>query len=615
MDRILRERDRLRPGRLDLVLTATAALLIAGTVILIVDPQLDFVIVDKTLDVALNSIATLAGAGLAALAMSRYRESGRLSSLFQASALFLLSVVGGVNVVLVLLKLDGRIGPTLGLPAQFPVYISVVTWLMAAILFVVGAAATLRSVRVRPAFPRRLITVPPLAIGVLAVIIYPIQDQLPPLISNSAVDALIRNPQTATPLPGLEPLLLASAGATAFLLLLAAVLLRFAYVAGGPVTDGFLSVGLVIAAFGEFHFALYPGVYTGLVTTGDALNLAFYGALLLGIDAEARSDLRALRTAYATLDRLRVTETERAALEERSRLAREIHDGLAQHLWFAKLKHERLAPLVPDSARGLSVEVGQALDAAIVEARQALVTMRSGTDPQLPLGELLSRTVEDFGNRSGLRVRYSSDDLPAAIPARQQAELLRVVQEALTNVGKHADATMVWVRATMEYEELVVTVGDNGRGFDPHAVRNEGLGIRGMEERARLVGGQLALESQPSDGTRVILRMPIGASPTPARGTPIPAAFRGSAAVPGKAASMPVASVPIATPAARSIVEPIAAPADGSAYLADGSAPSAVVAGSSPASPAVPAATAAPPAAPAVPNAAPKTKRRRSSAR
>ncbi len=67
----------------------------------------------------------------------------------------------------------------------------------------------------------------------------------------------------------------------------------------------------------------------------------------MGINAESRSDLRALRSAYATLDRLRLSEAERATLEERTRLARELHDGLAQDLWFAKLKHERLIPFVP----------------------------------------------------------------------------------------------------------------------------------------------------------------------------------------------------------------------------------------------------------------------------
>ena len=156
-------------------------------------------------------------------------------------------------------------------------------------------------------------------------------------------------------------------------------------------------------AFAELQSAFYPSVYTGLVTTSDMMRLVAYGVLLLGIGAEQRADLRALRQAYTALDRLRVTEAERAALEERSRLAREIHDGLAQHLWFAKLKFERLASSVSEEERPLAGEVGQALDAAIVEARQALITMRTSLDADLPLAEMLTRTVDDFGLRSGLR--------------------------------------------------------------------------------------------------------------------------------------------------------------------------------------------------------------------
>ncbi|MBA2570299.1 MAG: sensor histidine kinase [Chloroflexi bacterium] len=518
MERVLRERDRLRPGRLDLFLTITVVAMVGITVLLLADPTLNFVVVDRTLDVAVNSLITLASAGLAALAVARYRESGRLSSLFQGSALFLLTVVGGMNVLLVLLKLDGRVGLTLGLPDQFPIYLVMVSRLLAAILFVFGAAAAVMRIQARPEGARRLLLGPPIVVGVVAVTLYPVRGLLPPLIDDAGIQALVQDPQLANPLPGVQPLLLAIIGLTCGMLLVAAIGFRFAVQRQAPVTEAFLSVGLVIAAFAELHFALFPGVYTGLVTSGDAIRLAFSLALLLGIDAEARADLRALRSAYAALDRMRVTETERAALEERARLAREIHDGLAQHLWFAKLKHDRLTPLVPDDARVLSAEVGQALDAAIVEARQALVTMRTSVDHDLPLSELIGRSVEDFGQRSGLRVEFTADPLPATIPATQ-AELLRVVQEALTNVRKHADATMVRVRASMDADELVVTVSDNGRGFDPEATSTEGLGLRGMEERARLMGGHLGISSEPSDGTSVSVRLPLSVPLSPATRT------------------------------------------------------------------------------------------------
>jgi signal transduction histidine kinase len=310
-------------------------------------------------------------------------------------------------------------------------------------------------------------------------------------------------------LVGITPLAIGLVVATVLLMFAAALLFRTVYVGRGPVSDGFIAVGLVVLAFAELQSAFYPSVYTRLVTASDLIRLLAYGIFLLGIGAEQRSDLRALRQAYATLDRLRVSEAERAALEERSHLAREIHDGLAQHLWFAKLKFERLATTIPDDDKPLAGEVGQALDSAIVEARQALVTMRTSLDTDLPMSEMLKRSVDDFGQRSGLRVTYSvGAGVPTALPPRQQIEVLRVVQEALTNVRKHADATVVRVRADTHGRDLVVSVADNGKGFDPNAPV-EGLGLQGMEERARLLGGMLRLTSEPQGGTTVELTVPI----------------------------------------------------------------------------------------------------------
>jgi signal transduction histidine kinase len=276
------------------------------------------------------------------------------------------------------------------------------------------------------------------------------------------------------------------------------------------VSEAFLAVGLVIAAFGELQFALYPSVYTSLVTASDFILLVAFGVVLLGIVSEQRADLRALRVAYSALDRLRVTEAERATLEERARLGREIHDGLAQHLWFAKLKFERLAATMPEDEHALAAEVGQALDAAIVEARQALVTMRTSLDADLPLSDMLRRTVDDWGQRSGLQVEFTAAPaVPNAIPPRQQIELLRVVQEALTNVHKHADATVARVRVDVTGRDLVVTVTDNGKGFDPQHAVDRGLGLQGMEERARLMGGSLRVTSESQGGSTVELTVPL----------------------------------------------------------------------------------------------------------
>jgi signal transduction histidine kinase len=512
MTRALGAREGLRPQRFDLVLIGTALLITIATALVVADQTLRLVFVDRTLDVAVTSIATLGAAGLALLTMPRYRESGRLSLLLLTSAFVLLATYSGATVMLVLLKLDGKceVGMTLGCPRQLPLYVSATTQLVASGLFMAAGVAAVRRVRSRLSRPRLRIVLPVLLILLGTLIVYAVRDLLPPLIDESGIDSLIRNPDVVNRLSGITPLAVALSAADVVLLGAAAILFRSTYVDKGPASDGFLAVGLVFAAFAELHYAFYPSAYTGLVTASDFLWLMAFLVMLLGIVAEQRSDLRALRGAYAALDRMRVTETERAALEERSRLAREIHDGLAQHLWFAKLKFERLAASVAPEDRELAVEVGQALDLAIVEARQALVTMRTSLDADLPLVDMLTRAVDDFGQRSGLHVTFTpAEGLPSAIPPRQQVELLRIVQEALTNVRKHADATVVRVRAEMQGRDLAVTVADNGKGFDPATAPDRGMGLQGMEERARLMGGQLHLTSEPQGGSTVVVTVPV----------------------------------------------------------------------------------------------------------
>ena len=125
---------------------------------------------------------------------------------------------------------------------------------------------------------------------------------------------------------------------------------------------------------------------------------------------------------------------------------------------------------------------------------------------------MLARTVDDFESRSGLRVDYqASAGLTATLAPRVQVELLRIVNEALTNVRKHADATTVRVNAEISEGEMLVTVRDNGRGFDQEEAFDQGMGLQGMRERARLIGGSLLVHSEISGGTIVEVRAPVAA--------------------------------------------------------------------------------------------------------
>jgi signal transduction histidine kinase len=306
----------------------------------------------------------------------------------------------------------------------------------------------------------------------------------------------------STPLGSLIQLI-AAAG-----FLWAAILTRDIFRRDRSIGDAYLAVGLLFAAGAQVHVAFYPGIYPGIVTSGDVLRLIFDTFLLLGIYQEARQTFIEVRGANEGLVRLSRAEAEAAGLEERARLARELHDGLAQSLWLAKLYVGRLgavqdlgheAMTVTDALRGV-------VDTALAEAREAVMALRSGLDdPDRSFRDLLQRSADDFSDRFGVRVECSFADPFPALGSPVAAELLRITREAFTNIGKHSDATVARLAATVEDHTLTLRIRDNGRGFDPTDIEEGRVGIQGMRERAALIDARLAIESERSGGTTVTI--------------------------------------------------------------------------------------------------------------
>ena len=505
-------RSRRRPVRLDVALLATGAMLLVATLLPQLDPDLNIVINDRTIDVALTSLTLVATAGLAVLTMLRYRETGRLASFVQASAFTLWATFSLVTLMLIVLRFDGRldIGMSLGLPGQLPAWVSGGVRISVAGLLTVSGIAAMLSIYGGTRRRVRRLFVPVIVIGLLTLLIYPLRDALPALIEPEGIEALLAEPDQFGLLPGFTALALVAVVATVTALIAAVVLYRMTWVRGGPTSDAFTALGLVILAVAEIQYAIWPSVYTGLVTISDIMRLVAYIVIVAGTIADQRSDLRALRSAYSALDRMRVNEAERATLEERARVAREIHDGLAQHLWFAKLKFERLSGTLQEDDKPLATEVTEAIDAAIVEAREALVTMRSSLEEDMPFNDMVARSVDDFEGQSGLRVEYTvSASVPSALAPRVQVEVLRIIAEAFTNVRKHADATTVRLSVDAADGQLIIRISDNGHGFEQEEAFDRGLGLQGMQERARLIGGSLLVRSELSGGTSVEVRAPM----------------------------------------------------------------------------------------------------------
>jgi signal transduction histidine kinase len=252
-----------------------------------------------------------------------------------------------------------------------------------------------------------------------------------------------------------------------------------------PLTSA-LAVGSVLQAFAFLCFALYPSIDTEIVQSGDALRLGFYLVLLIGGERE--------------IDRYWKRLADIAIYDERRRLARDLHDGVAQELAFVvtqtRLLQRGTAP--PETDQRVAAAAERALD----ESRRAIIALTLRDDE--PLGMALTRAAEDVAGRVGVDVRVQIDEETEVAPSVREG-LVRIVQESVSNAGRHGKATNV--RVTLGRDGILRIV-DNGSGFDTTSAGDGRFGLVSMRERAERMGGRLTVESEPGRGTKVEVSIP-----------------------------------------------------------------------------------------------------------
>ncbi len=236
----------------------------------------------------------------------------------------------------------------------------------------------------------------------------------------------------------------------------------------------------------------------------EAVRLRRQERLLLRVSGDGESD------SVPSQDSLSDQIAFRAVLDERARLAREIHDGLAQTLAFLKLEAARMREYL---ARGQQERLERTLEGcyrtlsdAYLDARQAIEDLRRV--PLADLGDWLRQEAEDFAALAGVDVRVRVD-VKRELSSFVQAQLMRIVQEALTNVRKHAHADEVVIAAWETEDAVLVEVRDDGVGFSPRVALESHHGLRGMRERAGEIGAVFQVVSREGDGTTVRLRIPF----------------------------------------------------------------------------------------------------------
>jgi signal transduction histidine kinase len=254
----------------------------------------------------------------------------------------------------------------------------------------------------------------------------------------------------------------------------------------GEDLDRWLALGATLTLFGTLDFLFGPVVSDGYVTQGDFLRLLAYGVLVVGV-------WRAIQA----------SEFGRAVAEERSRVAREIHDGLAQYL-FAISTHASMLETGADVGETVP-KLREAVQAAQTEARFAVLALSSAAG-RAPFDAALRRYV-DFLTADGVLEVELEIDGEVHLAPDEQIEVFRIVQEGLANARKHAHAGRAWVTIGEREGDRLVLVRDDGSGFGPPADA-AAQGLRNMRARAAVIGGAFSLSSIPGHGTslEVVLR-------------------------------------------------------------------------------------------------------------
>jgi two-component system nitrate/nitrite sensor histidine kinase NarX len=202
----------------------------------------------------------------------------------------------------------------------------------------------------------------------------------------------------------------------------------------------------------------------------------------------------------------------KTVIEERMRLAREIHDGLAQTLGFLKLKTAQMRAFLTQGEDELLREAVDlcydVVEEAYQDARQAIDGLRLSSKDGF--SEWLQQTVDEFQEYTGTAITVCDAEVTAGLPSEVSAQLIRIIQEALNNVRKHAHATKAEISCRRTSRDVYLEIRDDGAGFNVEDVPGPSKhGLRGMRERAELIGADLQVVSQPDHGTIVRLRLPL----------------------------------------------------------------------------------------------------------
>ncbi|WP_405487454.1 sensor histidine kinase [Streptomyces sp. NBC_00096] len=276
------------------------------------------------------------------------------------------------------------------------------------------------------------------------------------------------------------------------------------------VTAVAVTAGAAIGGFLAHSGAVTPGAFLGPLLGGAVAVATVLGYQALYRESERRREL--IEELITTRAELAAAERGAGILAERERLAREIHDTLAQGLSSIQL-------LLRAAERGLPADspalphIGRAREAAQENLAEARRFVRALTPPDLEHGSLPAALERLCSGAPGPRVRFSLSGTPRPLPTPYEVALLRIAQSALANVVRHARAGRAEITLTFMDSSVTLDIVDDGRGFDPTSAPSGdgGFGLPAMRSRAETLSGLFTVESSPGQGTAVAVTLPLPA--------------------------------------------------------------------------------------------------------
>jgi signal transduction histidine kinase len=276
------------------------------------------------------------------------------------------------------------------------------------------------------------------------------------------------------------------------------------------INDNLLADGArdVQSLFADFSRRL---ALTVLLTLGLGAALAVFSIrLILELEREAAARYGEIVLARRELRELSA-KLEAAQEEERRSISRELHDEVGQSLSAALVElgilSSALPASVPAETRSHADTIRRLVESSVAAVRNLALLLRPSMLDDLGLVPALEWQAREIFRRTGMRVSVAADDVPEDLPETHRTCVYRVVQEALHNCSRHADARKVTVTVRREPRRLLLSVADDGKGFD--VLREKGLGLLGMEERVARLNGAFHIQSRPGEGSVLSVTLPL----------------------------------------------------------------------------------------------------------